>query len=60
MNARIQIVAQISNLLYRRIAFGKTSRLTVPVGHSTVSGLQIRDTAECNSALRCNFLAAHQ
>ncbi len=39
-------VAQISNLLYRRIAFGGLSE------YRTASGLQIRDTAECNSALR--------
>jgi len=43
-------VAQICNLLYRRIAFGRT-----PGGKSfelvAASGLQIRDTAEYNSAL---------
>jgi hypothetical protein len=39
-------VAQIFNLLYRRIAFGR------PLQMREAGGLQIRDTAECNSALR--------
>jgi hypothetical protein len=39
-------VAQIYNLLYRRIAFGK------PLELREAGGLQIRDTAECNSARR--------
>jgi len=39
-------VAQIFNLLYRRIAFGRPWQLR------EAGGLQIRDTAECNSALR--------
>ena len=45
-------VAQICNLLYRRIAFGRPSKSTPPPGPSARSGLQIRDTAEFNSALR--------
>ena len=39
-------VAQIFNLLYRRIAFGR------PLQLREAGRLQIRDTAECNSALR--------
>ena len=39
-------VAQISNLLYRRVVVGRA------LDKPTRSGLQIRDTAECNSALR--------
>src|SRR5262245_15940517 len=45
-------VAQICNLPYRRIAFGKAlvwSSASVP---RSACGFQIRDTAECNSALR--------
>jgi hypothetical protein len=38
-------VAQIFNLPYRRIAFGK------PFDGRAAGGLKIRDTAECNSAL---------
>ena len=44
-------VAQICNLLYRRIAFGKARRAWGVLELATASGLQIRDTAECNSAL---------
>jgi hypothetical protein len=43
--ASLALVAQIFNLLYRRISFGKG--LVV----SQRSGIQIRETAECNSAL---------
>jgi hypothetical protein len=43
-------VAQIFNLLYRRIAFGMAPDL------AAASGLKIRDTAECNSALRFHNL----
>ena len=39
-------VAQIFNLLYSRLVIGTAS------GQPTRSGFQIRDTAECNSALR--------
>ena len=39
-------VAQIYNLPYRRIAFGR------PLQLREAGGLKIRDTAECNSALR--------
>jgi hypothetical protein len=39
-------VAQIYNLPYCRITFGRPSQLRA------AGGLQIRDTAECNSALR--------
>ena len=46
-------VAQIYNLLYRRIAFGNAPRHLMPLDAARPSGLQIRDTAECNSALRC-------
>ena len=45
-------VAQICNLLYRRIAFGRASALLNASEFRAASGLQIRDTAECNSALR--------
>jgi hypothetical protein len=39
-------VAQIYNLLYRRIAFGGTSYLPDAFDLAAPSGLQIRDTAE--------------
>jgi hypothetical protein len=44
-------VALICNLLYRRIAFGGTSYLPEAFDLAAASGLQIRDTAEYNSAL---------
>jgi hypothetical protein len=44
-------VAQICNLLYRRIAFGKGLKYSERAGESTRSRLKICDTAECNSAL---------
>jgi hypothetical protein len=44
-------VAQICNLLYRRIAFGRASHSANAFGLAAASGLQIRDTAEYNSAL---------
>jgi hypothetical protein len=44
-------VAQIFNLLYRRIAFGGAPGMGKSSDPSTASGLQIRDTAEYNSAL---------
>jgi len=44
-------VAQIFNLLYRRIAFGGASGVAKTSDPSAASGLQIRDTAEYNSAL---------
>ena len=43
--------ARIFNLPYRRIAFGRASDFAGPPGSATTSGLQIRDTAESNSAL---------
>ena len=45
-------VAQICNLLYRRIVFGSSSPWARPHERTSPSGLKIRDTAECNSALR--------
>ena len=48
---RFADVAQICNLLYRRIAFGSASRPATACGVAAASGLQIRDTAEFNSAL---------
>src|SRR5215468_2755148 len=52
--AASKFVAQIFNLLYRRFSIGRGSPRAVPVCFSEVRGLQIRDTAECNSALlRC-------
>jgi hypothetical protein len=48
----LAVVAQIWNLLYRRIAFGNTSLYLLPLKPAQRSGLQIRDTAEYNSALR--------
>jgi hypothetical protein len=47
-------VAQISNLLYRRIAFGSASLLAKPPELAAPCGLQIRDTGESSSALRRN------
>jgi len=46
------VVAQIFNLLYRRIAFGKPSTILMGLAFSTSCGLQIRDTADCKSALQ--------
>src|SRR2546426_11952717 len=49
---RVPLVAQISNLLCRRLGVGKPSQ-TLSVLESTEDcGLQIRDTADCKSALR--------
>jgi hypothetical protein len=44
-------VAQICNLLHRRIAFGRTLELSAPLPLAAASGLQIRDPGDCNSAL---------
>ena len=44
-------VAQIFNLLYRRIAFGGAPDVVKSFDPAAASGLQIRDTAEYNSAL---------
>jgi hypothetical protein len=44
-------VAQICNLLYRRIAFGGAPGVAQSFDPTAASGLQIRDTAEYNSAL---------
>src|ERR1051325_5758413 len=44
-------VAQISNLLYRRIPFGRTSDDSVTQEISTAGGLEIRDTAGWKPAL---------
>ena len=49
---RLRGVAQSCTLLYRRIAFGRASKATGPSCLPARSGLQIRDTAEYNSALR--------
>ena len=46
-------VAQIFNLPYRRIGFGRT------LEPREAGGLQIRDTAECNSALQRLQSEAH-
>ncbi len=43
--------AQIFNLLHRRIAFGRASPVAGAYHFAIACGLQIRDTAECNSAL---------
>jgi len=43
-------VAQICNLLFRRIAFGRSLEIVMSFNLSAISGLQIRDPAECNSA----------
>src|SRR5215831_16807036 len=54
--ASILGVAQIFNLPYRRIAFGRAGVIrTMPMlqGHC---GLQVRDTADSKSALRCRSL----
>jgi hypothetical protein len=45
-------VAQIFNLLYRRIAFCGRRAVPQPLGSSTSCRLQIGDTADCKSALR--------
>jgi len=49
--APISDVAQICNLLYRRIAFGQAAGAAMLSDLVAASGLQIRDTAECSSAL---------
>jgi hypothetical protein len=51
-NRRATPVAQICNLPYRRIVFGRASALSMRFELVTRGGLQIRDTAECHSALR--------
>jgi hypothetical protein len=43
------LVAQIDNLLYRRLAIGESVAF---FKRGTVRGLTIRDTADCQSALR--------
>ena len=48
-------VAQISNLLYRRIPFGRTSDDSVTQEISTAGGLEIRDTAGWKPALLRNL-----
>src|SRR6266545_6286256 len=45
-------VAQISNLLYRRIPFGRPSDQSETQEVSRADGLEIRDTADWKSALR--------
>ena len=45
-------VHHLVNRLYRRIAFGKASDMAGASEIRTFRRLQIRDTAECNSALR--------
>src|SRR6266540_1927967 len=45
-------VAQISNLLYRRIPFGKPPDRSEAQEFSQASGLEIRDTAGWKPALR--------
>jgi catechol 2,3-dioxygenase-like lactoylglutathione lyase family enzyme len=45
-------VAQSSTLLYRRLAVGRCRAIPSASGVVTAGGLQIRDTAECNSAPR--------
>src|SRR5438046_2652878 len=45
-------VAQIFNLLYRRLVVGLVSAVSSLLGFSERRRLQICDTAECNSALR--------
>ena len=52
MRHREQEVAQIFNLLYRRILFGQAWELPGAPGLRTTGGLQIRDTADYKSALR--------
>jgi hypothetical protein len=57
-NAQIQayldaaLVAQVCNLPYRRFAIGSAPIMPAFVELFTSSGLQIRDTADCKSALR--------
>ncbi|MBE0543387.1 MAG: hypothetical protein IH623_18745 [Verrucomicrobia bacterium] len=46
------VVAQISNLLYRRIPFGRSVERTETRALAKASGLEIRDTAGWNPALR--------
>jgi hypothetical protein len=52
-------VAQICNLLYRRIAFGRPLAFPTPTPIAAAGGLQIRDTAEFNSALRVEEFCPH-
>src|SRR6185503_1384076 len=58
---RPRLVAQICNLLYRRVALGRTWNCLCAQQHSgarrlALRRLQICDTAECNSALRAWIL----
>jgi hypothetical protein len=58
-------VAQICNLLYRRIAFGWVPCAAGSSGLAMAGGWQIRDPAECHSALlrlrlrRAGFIRVH-
>jgi hypothetical protein len=52
-------VAQICNLLYRRIAFGRPLTFPTPSPMTAAGGLQIRDTADYKSALRAEAFAPH-
>jgi hypothetical protein len=45
-------VAQIFNLLYRQVALDRAAANSTRAGRATPCGLQVRDTAECNSALQ--------
>jgi hypothetical protein len=49
---RAEAVAQMCNLPYRRIAFGSTPLMAIRCEPAELGGLQIRDTADCKSALR--------
>jgi len=53
-------VAQIFNLLYRRVALGWAMDVPHAPDDPELRGLQIRDTAECNSALRGQGEAARE
>jgi hypothetical protein len=50
-------VAQIGNLLCRRMAFGSGPTFQGQRTCSRVGGLPVRDTADCHSALRFAFPA---
>jgi len=50
--ASASLVAQVSNLLYRRIPFGRSPAQSESQEFSTAGGLEIRDTAGWKPALR--------
>src|SRR5205085_796225 len=55
---RAALVAQVSNLLYRRFPIGRAPRKLARLNGRSAGGLEIRDTADRKSALRGEPCAA--